>query len=66
VHFFGYTLSIQIGGVKENPQITIINADTKEQLGVFSWFEENIIQNSKEIDEKHTEQFFILGDFTTR
>jgi hypothetical protein len=66
VHFFGYTLSIQIGGVKENPQITIINADTKEQLGVFSWFEENIIQSSKEIDENHTEQFFILGDFTTR
>lgn len=66
VPFFGYTLSVEIGGIKENPQITITNAETKEQLGVFTWFEENIIQSDKQIDDTHTEQFFILGDFTTK
>lgn len=66
IPFFGCTLSLEFGGTKDNPQITISNAETKQTLGVFTWFDENIIKSDKKIDEKHIEQFFILGDFTTR
>lgn len=66
VSFFGYTLSVEIDGIKDNPNITITNAETRETFGVFTWFEENIIQSDKQIDDTHTEQFFILGDFTTK
>lgn len=66
MQFFGYTLSINIGGIKDNPKIIVSNAETEETLGVFTWFEENIIQSDKQPDDTHTEQFYILGDFTTR
>lgn len=66
IPFFGYTLSIEIAGTKDNPKITISNAETKEILGAFTWFDENIIECEKRIDEYDTEQFFILGDFTAR
>ncbi len=66
VAFCGYTLSVEFSGTKDNPQITIANAETKETLGVFTWFDENGIRSDKEITEVITEQFFILGDFTTR
>ncbi len=66
VPFFGYMLSVEISSIKDNPKITITNAETEETLGVFTWFEENIIQSDKQIDDTHTEQFFILGDFTTK
>lgn len=66
VPFFGYTLSVEIAGAKSNPQITVSNTETKEILGVFTWFDENIIQSNKTIDDNFVEQFFILGDFTTR
>lgn len=66
VPFFGYTLLVEFGGIKDNPEIIITNAETKETLGVFTWFDENIIQSNKKTDDTHTEQFFILGDFTAR
>lgn len=66
VPFFNYTLSVEISGTKENPQIRIFDAETKYKFGSFNWFEENIIISEKPIDENNTEQFFILGDFTTK
>lgn len=66
VPFFGYTFSVEFGGSKDNPEITILNAETQEELGIFAWFTENVIQSNKNIAEDMTEQFFILGDFTTR
>ena len=66
VKFCGITLNVEIGGIKNNPQVTIIDADTNKQLTVFTWFDENILIGDLEIDEKHVEQVFILGDFTTR
>lgn len=66
VPFFGYTLLVEFGGTKDNPQITISNAETKETLGAFTWFTENVIQSSEDLDEDISEQFFILGDFTAR
>lgn len=66
VPFFGHTLLVELGGTKDNPQITVTNAKTKRVLGVFTWFDENVIQSVKNIDRDNTEQFFILGDFTTR
>ncbi len=35
-------------------------------LGVFTWFTENIIKSSTELPNDITEQFFILGDLTTK
>lgn len=66
VKFFGYTFSVEIAGTKDNPKITISKAETKETLGVFTWFDKNIIQSDTDTDDDLTEQFFILGDFTTR
>lgn len=66
VQFFEYTLSVEISGTKENPQIRLFDAATKQKLGSFNWFEENIILSEKTIDDNNIEQFFILGDFTTR
>ncbi len=66
VDIFGYTFSVEFGGTKENPQITISDKDTGEQMGVFGWFNENVIENEKDIDETQVEQYFIVGDFTTK
>lgn len=66
VPFFGYTLRLEFGGCKENPEITIFDAEDDETLGVFTWFTENVIQGSYKIDDRIAEQFFILGDFTTK
>ena len=66
VKIFGITLCAEIAGTKDNPQVTIIDADTNKQLTVFTWFDENILIGDLDIDEKHVEQVFILGDFTTR
>ena len=66
IKFFGYTFSVEIAGTKDNPKITITDGETKETLGVFTWFDKNIIQSDTDTDDDLTEQFFILGDFTTR
>ncbi len=66
VKFYGYTLQIDFGGTESNPEIKISDEKTKEVLGNFSWFTENIIQKATEIDSKTTELFFILGDFITK
>ncbi len=66
VKIFGITLCAEIAGTKDNPQVSIIDADTNKQLTVFTWFDENILIGDLDIDEKHVEQVFILGDFTTR
>lgn len=66
IQFFGYTFSVELGGSKSNPKIAITNAETKETLGVFTWFRENVIQSNKALDNGLAEQFFILGDFTTK
>ena len=66
VNFCGITLYAEIGGTKDNPQVTIIDADTNEQLTVFTWFDENILIGDCDIDEELVEQVFILGDFTTK
>ena len=66
VKIFGITLYAEIAGTKDNPQVTIIDADTNKELTVFTWFDENILIGDLDIDEKHVEQVFIVGDFTTR
>lgn len=66
VKFFGITLYAEIGGTKDNPQVTLIDADTNKLLTVFTWFDENILIGDCDLDEEHVEQVFILGDFTTK
>lgn len=66
VPFFDYTLQLEFGGSKYNPEIKITDVADKEVLGVFTWFTENVIERSFGIDERMAEQFFILGDFTTK
>ena len=66
ITFFEYILLVEIDGTKDNPKITITDEGTKDILGVFTWFDENIILGNKDIDEETTEQYFILGDFATR
>lgn len=66
VKIFGITLNAEIDGTKDNPQVTIIDADTNKQLAVFTWFDENILIGDCDIDEDTVDQVFILGDFTTR
>ncbi len=66
VKIFGITLYAEISGTKDNPQVTIIDADTNKQLTVFTWFDENILIGDLDIDENTVEQVFILGDFTTK
>lgn len=66
VKFCGHTFEVEISGTKDNPSIKIKNAETKEVLGIFTWFDENIIKNSVEMDGNTIEQYFILGDFATR
>lgn len=66
IPFFGYNLCIELNGSKDNPEITITDVETKKILGVFTWFRENVIQSNKKLDNGLTEQYFILGDFTSR
>ncbi len=66
IKFYGYTLSVEICGTKDNPVITITDSEDNELLGVFTWFDENVIDRSFELDDGLFEQFFILGDFATR
>ncbi len=66
VKIFGITLYAEIGGTKDNPQVTIIDADTNKQLTVFTWFDENILIGDCDIDKVTVDQVFILGDFTTK
>ena len=66
VKFCGITLNVEIGGTKDNPQVTIIDADTNKRLTVFTWFDENILIGDLDIDENTVDQVFILGDFTTK
>ncbi len=66
IHFFEYTFELVFGGSKDNPEITIYNYDTKEKLNTFTWFTENIISDCFPIDDKTFEEFFILGDFTSK
>ena len=51
VKIFGITLYAEIGGTKDNPQVTITDADTNKQLTVFTWFDENILIGDCDIDE---------------
>lgn len=64
IRFYGYTFELEFSGDKDNPTVEIYEQGQK--LATFSWFTENIIERSKPVDEEHTEQFFILGDFTAR
>lgn len=66
VKFCGITLNVEIAGTQDNPQATIIDADTNKQLTVFTWFDENILIGDLDKDENTVDQVFILGDFTTR
>lgn len=66
VHIYRYTFVVEFGGTKDNPEITVYEADMGKELSAFSWFNENVIQSSKELGENLIEQFFILGDFTTK
>lgn len=66
VHLYGYDFVIDFAGTKDNPVITINNADTGKTLSVFTWFDENVIKSSKKLGKNLIEQFFILGDFTRR
>lgn len=66
VNLFGITLFVEIKGPKENPQVTLIDSDTNEQICTFTWFDENVIIGDCYIDEDHVEQVLILGDFTTK
>ena len=66
VNLFGIKLFVEIAGPNDNPQVTLIDADTNKQITVFTWFDENIILGDYEIDENHADQIFIIGDFTTR
>lgn len=63
---FGHTMSVVFGGETQNPHITISDMGTGKQLGVFTWFDENIIQSERDLDNGRVEQFFIIGDFTTK
>lgn len=64
--FFGHILLVEFCRNKNKPKIKIFDKKTKEMLGVFTWFTENIIKSSTELPNDITEQFFILGDFTTK
>lgn len=63
---FGHTMSVFFCGEIQNPQITISDMDTGKQLALFTWFDENIIQSERKLDARRVEQFFIIGDFTTK
>ena len=66
VTLFGHTMSVFFGGEIDNPQITISDMDTGQQLAIFTWFDANIIHSEKESDKRKVEQYFIIGDFTTK
>ena len=66
VNIFGIILYVEISGTKDNPQVTLVDADTDKVLCTFTWFDENVIIGDCDIDEKTVEQVFILGDFTTK
>ncbi len=66
VSLYGIPLIVEINGPKENPQITLIDADTNKRITVFTWFDENVIIGDCDIDAETVEQVLILGDFTTR
>ncbi len=66
IEFYGYTLSVTFAGTKENPQAIVADTDTGKTLGVFSWFTKNVIESVKDLDDGLIEQYFILGDFTTK
>ena len=64
IQFFGHTFELVFAGSRENPVVEIYEQGEKQ--AVFTWFTENIIERTTGIDEEHTEQFFILGDFTAK
>ena len=66
ISLYGNPLLIEFGGLEENPVVTVSDGETGEMFGIFNWFYENIIQVSRELDDDHAEQYFIVGDFTTK
>lgn len=66
VTLYKHSFTVDFGGTKDNPQITISDVKTQETLGIFTWFDENIIEIDNDINGKLNEQYFILGDFTTK
>lgn len=66
VNIFGIILHVEIAGTKDNPQVTLIDADTNKRICTFTWFDENVIIGDCDIDEEHVDQVLILGDFTTK
>ena len=64
VKFYDKTFELHIVGSRENPEVEIW--EQGELIAVFSWFTENILERTADVDETHSEQFFILGDFTAR
>ena len=65
VKLFGKNMSVVFGGETENPQITIID-ETGKPLDVFSWFDENVIEDTIDLGDELVEEFVIVGDFTTK
>ncbi len=66
VTLFGHTMSVTFGGEAQNPQVSISDMGTGQQLAIFTWFDANIIHSEREIDKRKVEQYFIIGDFTTK
>ncbi|MGM9646128.1 MAG: hypothetical protein ACI3XS_05520 [Eubacteriales bacterium] len=66
IKFFEYKIELRFLGTKDNPEIDIYDHKTKDNWATFTWFTENVIERTTPIDENHSEQFFILGDFTTK
>ncbi len=66
IRFFEMNLELVFGGSKDNPEITIYDYDRKEKLAIFTWFTENFISDSFPIGGDRIEEFFILGDFTSK
>ena len=64
IRFYEYEFELVFSGSRDNPKVDI--CEHGEKLATFTWFTENVIQRMKDIDEEHTEQFFILGDFTAK
>ena len=63
---FKHPFTIEFGGTKDNPQITITDAETQETIETFTWFDENIIECEGYIGKTQIEQLFMIGDFTTK
>ena len=65
IRLFGRMISVYFGGETDNPQVTLTD-ETGKQMEVFGWFDENVYEDSIDLDEDVVEEFVIVGDFTTK